>query len=52
MAAAVTPLAHPPVVDLSDYEERKEEITQQLMHAATTSGDYFDVHPFSLSRVH
>ena len=31
-------IEHPPIVDLSDYEERKEEITAQLMHAATTSG--------------
>ena len=33
-------IEHPPIVDLSDYEERKEEITLQLMHAATTSGKY------------
>ena len=45
MAAAVAPLAHPPIVDLSNYEERKEEITQQLMHAATTSGNEFHIHP-------
>ena len=31
-------IEHPPIVDLSNYEERKEEITAQLMHAATTSG--------------
>ncbi len=33
-------IEHPPIVDLSNYEERKEEITAQLMHAATTSGMY------------
>ena len=31
---------HPPVVDLSNFEERKEEITQQLMDAATNSGGF------------
>jgi hypothetical protein len=31
---------HPPIVDLSNYEERKEEITQQLMDAATNSGSF------------
>ena len=34
---------HPPIVDLSNYEERKEEITAQLMHAATTSGRFLYV---------
>ena len=37
-AAAVPAGAHPPVISLANFEERKEEITQQLMHAATTSG--------------
>ncbi|CAK0783804.1 hypothetical protein CVIRNUC_007004 [Coccomyxa viridis] len=34
-------IEHPPIVDLSNYEERKEEITAQLMHAATTSGFFY-----------
>ena len=29
---------HPPIVDLANFEERKDEITQQLMKAATKSG--------------
>ena len=29
---------HPPVVDLSNFEERKEEIVADLMKAATTVG--------------
>ena len=28
----------PPIVDLSNFEERKEEITKELMKAATTIG--------------
>lgn len=28
---------HPPIVDLANFAERKDKITQQLMHAATTS---------------
>ena len=30
--------AGPPIVDLSNFEERKEEITKELMKAATTIG--------------
>ena len=30
--------AHPPIVDLSNFDKRKQEITQQLMDAATHSG--------------
>ena len=33
-----TPAAHPPIVSLDNFEARKEEITQQLMDAAMTSG--------------
>ena len=29
---------HPPVVDLSNFEQRKEEIVADLMKAATTVG--------------
>lgn len=31
---------HPPIVDLANFEERKDEITQQLMNAATKSGTF------------
>ena len=37
-APCCAPGEHPPIVDLAKYEERKEEITQQLMDAATKSG--------------
>ena len=37
-ATMVATNAHPPIVDLSNFEERKQEITQQLMDAATHSG--------------
>lgn len=30
--------AGPPIVDLANFEERKEEITNELMKAATTVG--------------
>ena len=34
----VAPDDHPPIIDLSNFTERKQEITQQLMDAAKTIG--------------
>jgi hypothetical protein len=31
-------MAGPPVIDLANFEERKEEIKDELMKAATTVG--------------
>lgn len=29
---------HPPIIDLSNFEERRDEIVKELMEAATTVG--------------
>lgn len=34
----MAPFEHPPIVDLANFEDRKEEIAEQLMAAATNSG--------------
>jgi hypothetical protein len=33
---------HPPIIDMSNWENRKAEISDQLMEAGITSGAYPD----------
>ena len=35
----------PPTIDLANFSERKQEITQQLMDAATTKGAAYNTLP-------
>ena len=34
-------LSHPPVIDLANFEERRSEIVQELMDAATVVGFFY-----------